>query len=336
MVPGDRPNPALLAALALAGLLLPRPRLREAAAGVGARHRSSAPSRPDRQAGVEPGRTREVPAAGWWPLLKRVGAGFSDDRIMAEAASVTFYALLALFPAIASLISIYGLITDPTSLADQLKGLTGIVPGGGLDIIKAQVTALTANGHKALGFGLAIGLATSLWSANAGMKSLFDALNVVYHEREARGFVRLTLTSFAFTLGAVVFLIVALLAVVALPIALDFVGLGSVTTLLVAVGRWPLMLAVLAGALGLIYRYGPSRHPARWRWIGWGGAAAAIGWVLISAAFSYYVAHFGSYNKTYGALGAVIGFMTWIWISSMVILLGAELDAELERQAASR
>ncbi len=338
MAPGDRPHPALLTALALAGLLLPSPplRLREAAAGVGEPARSSAPTQSEqRAAAAEPGPAREIPAAGWWPLLKRVGAGFSEDRIMAEAASVTFYGLLALFPAIASLISIYGLITDPTSLADQLKGLTGIVPGGGLDIIKAQVSALTSSGHQALGFGVAIGLATSLWSANAGMKSLFDALNVVYHEHEARGFVRLTLTSFAFTLGAVVFLIVALLAVVALPIALDFVGLGSATTLLVAIGRWPLMLAVLAGALGLIYRYGPSRHPARWRWIGWGGAAAAIGWVLISAAFSYYVAHFGSYNKTYGALGAVIGFMTWIWISSMVILLGAELDAELERQAAS-
>ena len=265
-------------------------------------------------------------------MLKRVGAGFSEDRIMAEAASVTFYALLALFPAIASLISLYGLVTDPTSLTEQLQGLTGIVPAGGLDIIRTQVAALASSGHKALGFGAAVGLATSLWTANAGMKSLFDALNVVYHEREARGFVRLTLTSLAFTLGAVLFLIVALLAVVALPIVLAFVGLGSVTAILVAVGRWPLLLAALAATLGLIYRYGPSRHPARWRWIGWGGAAAAIGWVLISAGFSYYVANFGSYNKTYGSLGAVIGFMTWIWISSMVILLGAELDAELEQQ----
>ena len=124
----------------------------------------------------------------------------------------------------------------------------------------------------------------------------------------------------------------ALRAVGALPIALNFVGLGSLTAILVAVGRWPVLLAVLAAALGLIYRFGPSRTPARWRWIGWGGGAAAIGWVLVSAGFSYYVANFGSYNKTYGSLGAVIGFMTWIWISSMVILMGAELDAELEQQ----
>ena len=347
----ERPNPMLLAALAIAGLLLPEPRLREASElGSGPRGRAgkapepaAAPSNLKQAAqrdrdpeasrvGADARTPIQIPIQGWWMVLKRVGSGFMQDRVMAEAASVTFYGLLALFPAIASLISIYGLFTDPTSLTDQLKGLAGIVPGGGLDIIKAQVDALTSSGHKALGLGAAVGLATSLWSANAGMKSLFDALNVVYHEHEKRSFVRLTLTSLAFTLGAVVFLIVALLAVVALPIALAFVGLGSLTAVLVDLGRWPVMLAVLTAALGLVYRYGPSRNPARWSWVSWGSAVAAVGWVLVSAGFSYYVANFGSYNKTYGSLGAVIGFMTWIWISSMVILLGAELNAELEQQ----
>ncbi len=337
MAHADRPNPVLLAALGFAGLLLPVPRLRDVSAGADAGPHA-APAAPAGRtgAGPRPGAAarapHEIPARGWWAVLKRVGSGFSQDRVMAEAAGVTFYGLLALFPAIASLISIYGLITDPASLAGQLRGLVGIVPDGGLDIIRTQVSTLASSGHKALGFGVAIGLATSLWSANAGMKSLFDALNVVFHEREKRSFVRLTLTSLGFTLGAVAFLIIALLAVVALPIALAFVGLGSVTATLVAIGRWPLMLAVLAMALGLIYRYGPSRTPARWRWVSSGGAAAAVVWVLASAGFSYYVANFGSYNKTYGSLGAVIGFMTWIWISGMVILLGAELDAQLERQ----
>ena len=348
----ERPNPMLLAALAIAGLLLPEPRRAQATADLGAGPRGrrgkapepAAASRASKQAarheddpeasqaGVDARTPTQIPVRGWWTVLKRVGSGFMQDRVMAEAASVTFYGLLALFPAIASLISIYGLFTDPASLTEQLKGLAGVVPGGGLDIIKAQVAALTSSGHKALGVGAAVGLATSLWSANAGMKSLFDALNVVYHEHEKRSFVRLTLTSLAFTLGAVVFLIVALLAVVALPIALAFVGLGSLTAVLVDFGRWPVMLAVLTAALGLIYRYGPSRNPARWSWVSWGGAIAAVAWVLVSAGFSYYVANFGSYNKTYGSLGAVIGFMTWIWISSMVILLGAELNAELEQQ----
>ena len=251
---------------------------------------------------------------------------------MAEAAGVTFYVLLALFPAIASLISVYGLFTDPASLREQLNGMQGLIPGGGLDIIREQVTALTGSGGKALGLGAIVGVLTSLWSTNAGMKSLFDALNVVYHEHEDRGFVRLTLTSFAFTLGAIAFVILALLAVVALPIVLNLVALGSVADALLQLARWPVMVVVVGLALTLIYRYGPSRKQARWQWVSWGGAAAAIGWVVVSLAFSYYVAHFGSYNKTYGSLGAAIGFMTWIWISSIVVLMGAELNAELEQQ----
>jgi membrane protein len=276
----------------------------------------------------------EIPPKGWWHVIKRVAAGFSEDRVMTEAAGVTFYTLLALFPAIASFISIYGLFADPARLNDQLQNLDSIIPGGGLDIIEAQVTSLTSNGQKALGMGAIIGLVTSLWSANAGMKSLFGALNAVYHERERRNFVRFTLTAFAFTLGAITFIIVALLAVIAVPVILNFVGLSRVTEMLLNVLRWPFMLVVLTVALALIYRYGPSRNKARWQWVSWGGAAAALCWLIASLAFSYYVADFGSYNKTYGTLGAVIGFMTWIWISSIVVLMGAELNAELEQQTA--
>ncbi len=274
----------------------------------------------------------QIPPKGWWNVLKRAGAGFSEDRVMAEAAGVTFYALLALFPAIASFISFYGLLTDPRTLNDQLRNLQGVIPGGGLDIIRGQVTALTTSSGKALGFGALLGIATSLWSANAGVKSLFDALNVVYHEREKRSFVKLTLISFTFTLGAIAFVIVALLAVVVVPVVLKFVGLGGITDLLLRLVRWPLMLVVLSVGLSVIYRYGPSRNQARWQWVSWGGVIAAVCWALGSLGFSYYVENFGSYNKTYGSLGAVVGFMTWIWISSMVVLMGAELNAELEQQ----
>ncbi len=345
-----RPNLVLLLGLAAVGLLLPRPAGRPAS---GPAVRDDAPSRarqpapPPRSgggkadgadppaaggAGEDAEAPQQIPARGWWAVAKRAGAGFNEDRIMAEAASITFYGLLALFPAIASLISIYGLFTDPSHLTAQLAGLNGLVPDGGIDIIKQQVSALTSSGSKALGFGAIVGLLTSVWSANAGMKSLFDAMNVVYHEHEKRSFVRLTLISLCFTLGAIAFLILALFAIVALPIIFAFVGLGSVADTLLDLGRWPVMLVVLAGALGLIYRYGPSRNTARWQWISWGAAAAAVGWVLVSAGFSFYVSHFGSYNKTYGSLGAVVGFMTWIWISSIVILMGAELNAELEQQ----
>jgi membrane protein len=286
----------------------------------------------EREAGRYARAPHEIPLPGWWSVLKRTGAGFIQDRIMAEAASVTFYALLALFPAIAALISIYGLFTDPSTLNAELANLGDVVPGGGLQLIQSQITALTAKGHGALGFAAIIGLGVSLWSANSGIKSLIDALNVVYHEHEKRSYVKLTLLSLAFTMGTIVFVIVALFAVVAVPIILNFVGLGFATAALINVLRWPAMLMVVAFALSVIYRYAPSRNWARWQWVSWGGFAAAVLWIVVSLLFSFYVANFGNYNKTYGSLGAVVGFMTWIWISSIVVLMGAELNAELEQQ----
>ncbi len=279
---------------------------------------------------VRPG-VHETKPRGAWQILKNTGAGFMQDRVMTEAAGVTFYVLLSLFPAIASFISIYGLFNNTSSLAAQVDNLNGIMPGGGIDIIKDQVIALTSKGHQALGFAAIVSLAISLWSANSGIKSLFDALNVVYHEQETRGFIRRTLISFAFTLGGLAFLIIALFAVVAVPIVMNFIGFGNVTAILLAVLRWPLLLVVIALNLSLIYRFGPCRPDMRWQLFNWGVAGAALGWLLVSLIFSYYVANFGSYNKTYGSLGAVVGFMTWIWISTMVVLLGAELNAELER-----
>jgi membrane protein len=289
-------------------------------------------SEAEKSAGASATGPSQIPPKGWLHVLKRAGVGFMGDRISAEGASVTFFALLALFPAIAAFISIYGLFNDPASLVKQLDNLGGIVPGGGIDLIKGQISALTAKGHKELGFAAIVGLGISLWSANSGMKSLFDALNVVYHEQEKRSYVRRTLISFAFTIGAIAFVIVALAVVVAVPLLLKFIGLASITAVLLAVGRWPAMLILVGFALAVTYRYGPSRNKARWQWVSWGGLAASIVWIIMSLLFSFYVSNFGTYNKTYGSLGAVVGFMTWIWISSVVVLMGAELNAELEQQ----
>jgi membrane protein len=274
----------------------------------------------------------EIPARGWWDIAKRVAVQFADHRIMTEAAGITFYVLLSLFPALAALISIYGLFADPNTVSQQLSALNGLVPGGGMQLISDQAHALASKGGGALGFGLLVGLATSLWSSNQAMKSLFDALNVVYDEREKRGYIRRTAISLGFTAGTLVFLVIAMAAVVALPVALGFLGLGGTTDLLLRLLRWPVLLVMVSVFLAFVYRYGPSRARARWRWVSWGGVLAAVLWVLASAGFSWYVASFGSYNKTYGSLGAVIGFMTWIWISAMVVLIGGELDAEMEHQ----
>ena len=284
--------------------------------------------------GHDAAKPSDIPARGWWAIAKRVAAKVSSDRVLTEAAAITFYALLALFPALAATVSLYGLIADPATISDHLDTLSGVVPGGGMQIIGDQVHSLAANGDKALGFAALLGLATSLWSANQGTKALFDALNVVYAETEKRGFLLRTAVTLAFTLGGIVFVLLALTAVVAVPVVLGFVGLGSVADPLLRILRWPLMLAALAILLACIYRFGPSRERARWQWVSWGGGFAAVAWVVGSIAFSYYVSHFGSYDKTYGSLGAAVGFLTWIWLSATIVLIGAELNAEMEQQTA--
>ncbi len=283
-------------------------------------------------AGSDATRPDAIPMRGWWHVARRAAAGFIEDRVMAEAAGITFYVLLALFPGIAGLISIYSLFTDTTQLSSQIDNLNGLIPQGGIDLIKTQLGALASSPHPALGVGAITGLLISLWSANAGVKSFFDALNVVYHEREKRGFIRLTLVSFTFTLATMAFLMVVLSGVVVVPVVISFFKLPGEIGNLVSLARWPLMLLIVTMGLAVLYRFGPSRRRAKWQWVSWGSAFAAIAWVGASFAFSYYVAHFGSYNKTYGSLGAAAGFMTWIWISSMVVLLGAEVNAELEQQ----
>ncbi|WP_062017170.1 YihY/virulence factor BrkB family protein [Aureimonas sp. AU4] len=275
----------------------------------------------------------EVPAAGWLDILWRTYGEFSRDRLMLVAAGVTFYVLLALFPAITALVSIYGLFASRADIVDQVNTLSGFLPGGATAIIGEQLARLTSQPDQKLGFGLVFGLGVALWSANAGMKTLFDAMNIVYEEEEKRSFVRLTLVTLGFTLGALAVLILLLAAVVVLPVVLKFLHLGSIETWLLWL-RWPVLLVLVALGLSLVYRNGPSRRVARWRWISPGAGLAALLWVAFSLLFSWYVQNFGSYDETYGSLGAAIGFMTWIWISTIVVLLGAELNAELEHQTA--
>ena len=289
-------------------------------------------------AGTSPGHDAttpsEIPAQGWWAITKRVATDISERRLMTEAAAITFYALLSLFPALTALISIYGLFADPRTIEGQLQSFSGVVPGGGMDIISEQVHSLTANGSGALGIGAVIGILASLWSANQATKGLFDALNVVYAEKEKRGFLLRTAVTLAFTLASLLFVVVAIAAVVAVPIVLNVAGLGGVASTLLSLLRWPLLLVFVAILLACLYRIGPSRQGARWRWLTWGSCFAALAWVVVSLAFSWYVSNFGNYNKTYGSLGAVIGFLTWVWLSALVVLIGGDLNAEMERQTA--
>jgi membrane protein len=274
----------------------------------------------------------QIPARGWKDILWRVYDAISEDRILANAAGVTYYVLLALFPAIAALVSIYGLFADPSAIVGHLDAISRFVPGGAIDVLHDQLTRLAAQGSTALGISFLIGLVVSLWSANSGIKALFDALNVVYEEKEDRSFVKLNAVTLAFTIGTIAFLLIALAGMIVLPVALNYLPLPGVTALIWQIAPWPILLVLIAVALALIYRYGPSRTEARWQWVTPGSAFAAIAWLAASALFSWYAANFGNFNRTYGSLGAIIGFMIWIWISIIVLLVGGKLNAEIEHQ----
>jgi membrane protein len=274
----------------------------------------------------------DIPQKGWKDILLRVYVNIGEHRILALAAGMTYYGILAIFPALAALAAIYGLFSDPTSIARQLDDLGGVMPGGAIDVAREQLMRVASKGNHTLGLTFVAGLAVALWSANAAMKSLFDTLNIVYGEKEKRGFFRLNAISLAFTVAGVGCVLLALGAVVVMPVALNYLWLSDAADIFVRVARWPVMFVGLALALACIYRFGPSGKAPRWRWITWGGVAAAALWLAASALFSWYAASFGTFNQTYGSLGAVIGFMTWLWISAIAILLGAELDAEMEHQ----
>ena len=252
---------------------------------------------------------------------------------MLVAAGVTFYCLLAIFPAIAALVAIYGFFTDPASISSHFDKLSGVMPGSALEVIRTQMNQVASQGSSKLGVAFMIGFLVSLWSANAGIKSIFDALNLVYDEPEKRGLIRLNLVSLAFTIAAIVFILAAIACIAALP-AVASSQLQGTTALITQIVRWPILFVIIAVGLAFVFRYGPSRAEPQWRWITWGSAFAAIAWIAVSIAFSWYAANFGSYNKTYGSLAAIVVFMTWLWLSIAVILIGAEIDAEMEHQTA--
>src|ERR1043165_1589662 len=264
-------------------------------------------------------------------LLLTLYREISNDRVLAISAGVTFYALLAIFPAIAAMVSIYGMFADLKTINADLSSHASVLPGGAIDIVGEQMKRVASKGSSALGFAAIVGIAVSIWSANAGVKALFDAMNIVLEEKERRGFVKLNAVSLAFTVGGIVFILLAIGAVVAIPAFLQSVGWSNQLEWLIDIGRWPVMWAIIASALALLYRFGPGRNDIPWRWISWGSAFAASGWLAASLLFSWYAANFGTYNKTYGSLRAVVGFMTWIWISPIVILVGEELNEILDK-----
>jgi membrane protein len=284
------------------------------------------------QAGQSADKPQDIPARGWWEIARRTYHEIDNDRVRAVAAGVTFYALLALFPALTALVSIYGLIAEPATISEHVARIEGLLPAGSGAFLQDQISRIVQGGEGKLGLAFAISLGLAVWSANAGVKAIFDALNVAYGEDEKRGFIKLNAVSLAFTVGILSFVVVAIVGVAAVPVLLDYMYLGSAAEWLISVGRWPLLIVVLMGGLSALYRFGPSRDKAQWKWVSPGAIFASFAWLIGSLLFSWYVANFEDYNKTYGAIGAVIGLLSWMWLSATIVLVGAELNSETERQ----
>ncbi len=282
--------------------------------------------------GRQAARPSEIPTAGWRDILLRVKDEISDDHVSITAAGVAFYGLLAIFPAIAALISIAALVIDPAEVEAQLAQITSGLPEDAASLLTDQAhnIASTAEGQASL--AALFGIALALYSASAGVKTLMEGMNIAYDEGEERGFVRFQLTALVLTIVLIFGVLLALGAAVVLPAIIDAIGLGGTLGTVLEYGRWPVLALMAMLGLGILYRYGPSRADARWQWITPGTVIATVLWLIGSLAFSIYVQNFGSYDETYGSIGGVIILLMWFWVSAFIVLLGAELNAEMEHQ----
>lgn len=270
--------------------------------------------------------------ADWREVGKRVKGEVSRDNLSIVSAGVAFYAIFALFPALAALVSIYGLVANPSDVQQMMQSIQGFLPKEAAGIISGQLNKLVANSGSALGVGAAVGILVALWSATKGTKSMMTAMNIAYGEEEDRGFLRFNAVALLMTLGLIVGAVIAIAFVIAAPALLGNLGLPDIVSTLLNWLRWPLLAVVMLFGVAVLYRYGPSRRPAQWRWASYGAGAATLLWLIASGLFSWYVSNFGSYNETYGSMGAIIILLMWFYISAFVVLLGAEINSEMERQ----
>ena len=276
----------------------------------------------------------EIPPEGWKDVFVRTKTEVKQDRVPMLSAAVAFYSLLAIVPAMVAIVSFYGLLADPSDIDRQVSDWLGSAPQEVRELIAAQLTSITENAGTAAGIGVVIGILAALWSASSGMGHLVEAINIAYDEEETRGWVKRRLLAVLLTLGATIFIVVAVGLIAILPAALADTGLGTASRVVVGIVRWLVLFAGMIAALSVLYRYAPDREDPKWRWASPGAIVATIMWLLASVLFSIYTANFAKYNETYGTLGAVVVVMLWLFLTALAVIVGAELNAELERQTA--
>jgi membrane protein len=294
---------------------------------------AGAPS-PQELPGIHAEKPTDIPWRGWKQILKRSWAENSADNMPIIAGGVAFFGFLSIFPALIALISLYGIVASPATVAQQVEDLSAQLPNDAAGLIKDQLTSIVENSGSALSISLVVSILAALWSASGGMGNLVTAVNLAYDEVEARTFVKLKLTSLALTLGAIFFVVVTFGLVAVVPVVLDVLPLGIVGTILAQILRWLLLLTVFAGSLAVLYRVAPDRDAPQLRWVSLGSVIVTVVWALVSVGFALYVDNFGSYDKTYGTIAGVIVLMLWLYLTCYLVLLGAEINSEAEHQTA--
>ncbi len=273
-----------------------------------------------------------IPLKGWKDIALRVKNQISKDNASLVSAGVAFYIVLAMFPALAALVSLYGLFTDPGQIQGHIMSMGSLLPEEARKIIDEQLQAIASNSRGGLGLGAILGLLLAFWSASKGMKALIESLNIAYDEEETRGFLKLTGLALVFTVGATLFVITAFGLIAVLPTILKILGLEEITQTLLSLLRWPLLAVMVTIGLAVLYRYGPCRDKPEWQWVVWGAGVATFFWIAGSIGFSIYVDNYGKYNETYGSLGAGIALFMWFFVTAFIVVIGAEINAEMERQ----
>jgi membrane protein len=294
---------------------------------------AGAPS-PEELPGIHAEKPTDIPWRGWKQVLKRAWAENKADNMPIIAGGVAFFGFLSIFPALIALLSLYGLVATPETVARQVENLSAQLPDSAAQIIEEQLNAIVANSGSALTLGLIVSILAALWSASGGVGNLITAVNLAYDEVEARNFVKLKLMSLGLVLGSIVFVLITFGLIAVVPAVLGALPLGVVGTILAQVVRWVLLLAVFAGALAVLYRVAPDRDAPRFSWVSLGAVVVTIVWAIVSVGFSLYVDNFGSYDKTYGAIAGVIVLMLWLYLTCYLVLLGAEINSEAEHQTA--
>lgn len=272
----------------------------------------------------------DISLSGWKAIALRTKDQFRSDNVTMLAAGVAFYLLLALAPAMAAVLAVYGMVSDPRDVSSQLDSFSGALPADMRNLLDQQLHTAAAASSSKLGLGLVIGIVAAVFAASKGARSLVQAVNIAYDEDETRNFLQLRILALAITLGFLLVIVAVLLALTIVPAVGDHFGSGG--HLLASIVRWPILIVLMLAALSTLYRFAPDREGAEWRWVTPGAITGVIIWMIGSIGFTIYADHFGTFGKTYGALGAVVVLMLWLFMTAMAVLVGAEINGETERQ----